>query len=87
MLFVVELAFGTNPDRLALRPAHRQMLQELHKKKKVLMAGPWADDSGALLLFDAETKDHVKTLMDEDPYYKAPGVTIKTIRAWTPVIR
>ena len=87
MLFVVELTFGTNPDRMTARPAHRQRLQELHKKRNVLMAGPWPDDSGALLIFDVENEKHLKTLMDEDSYYRTPGVTVKTVRAWTPIIR
>jgi hypothetical protein len=51
------------------------------------MAGPWADDSGALLIFDVEAENHLRTLMDEDPYFRVPGVTVKAVRAWTPIIR
>ncbi len=87
MLFVVELTFGTHPDRMEARPAHRQRLQELHEKRNVLMAGPWADDSGALLIFDVENENRLKTLMDEDPYFQTPGVSVKAVRAWTPIVR
>jgi hypothetical protein len=36
---------------VATRPAHRRRLTELHERDALLAAGPWADDSGALLIF------------------------------------
>jgi uncharacterized protein YciI len=50
------------------------------------MAGPWADDSGALLIFNVEDEQEVARLMDADPYYRAQGVTITRRTAWSPIV-
>ena len=51
-MFAVELEFSGDPARLELRPDHRRRLSELHAAGTARMAGPWADESGALLVFD-----------------------------------
>lgn len=38
--------------RLAARPAHRQVLGRWHADGLVVTAGPYTDESGALVLFD-----------------------------------
>ncbi len=50
-MYVLELAFGDDERRLAARPAHRQRLDQLHAEGRLLLAGSWDDDSGALLVF------------------------------------
>jgi uncharacterized protein YciI len=50
-MYVLELAFDGDERRLAARPAHRERLARLRAGGTLLMAGPWADDSGALLIF------------------------------------
>jgi uncharacterized protein YciI len=86
MVFVVELVFGDHPDRLAARPAHRQRLQRLHDNGFLLAAGPFADDSGALLIFDVSSPADLTRILHEDPYYQTPGVTIVRQQDWTPII-
>ncbi|MEU8253728.1 YciI family protein [Micromonospora inaquosa] len=86
-MFILELSFGDEPDRLAARPAHRERLQALHREGKVVMAGPFPDDSGALLIFDVADAEAFATIVDEDPYYRTPGVTIASQREWSPIIR
>ena len=51
-VYLLELAFDGSPDRLALRPAHRERLRVLHEGGRLVMAGPYGDESGALLVFD-----------------------------------
>jgi uncharacterized protein YciI len=80
----VELSFTDDPRRLNARPAHRERLAELHKRGGLLAAGPWADDSGALLIFKLD-EQAVREELRADPYYCAPGVTITGIRSWAPV--
>lgn len=84
-MFVVELTFDDDPRRLAARPAHRDRLAALHADRKVVLAGPLADDSGALLVFRADRAelDHI---MAADPYYTTPGVTVTSLREWKPVV-
>ncbi|MFF5491905.1 YciI family protein [Streptomyces aquilus] len=85
-VLVVELAFTAAPQRLAARPAHRAALARLHGEGKLLAAGPWTDDTGALLLFALE-RPALDEVLREDPYYlRTPGVEVRSIREWTPVV-
>ncbi|WP_405644846.1 YciI family protein [Streptomyces sp. NBC_00019] len=85
-MLVVELAFTPAPERLAARPAHRAALARLHTEGKLLAAGPWADDAGALLVFALERAE-LDEVMDEDPYYRrTPGVEVRSVREWAPIV-
>jgi uncharacterized protein YciI len=85
-MYVVELAFDDDPARLAARPAHRKRLERLHDDGVVLMAGPFSDDSGALLVFDVADDSALQELLDADPYFRAPGVTVVRARQWAPFL-
>jgi uncharacterized protein YciI len=85
-MIVLELAFDDSPARLEARPAHRQRLAELHAAGTLALAGPWADDSGALLVFDAD-RSEVDHVMAEDPYYTTEGVRVVGLREWRPLVR
>lgn len=84
-MICIELAFTDDPARLAARPAHRQRLQDLHARGALLAAGPWDDDSGALLVLDTDATDG-EAIMAADPYFTTPGVTVTSVRAWRPVV-
>ncbi len=85
-MIAVHLAFAPDAEaRLALRPAHRAQLTALHEAGTLMAAGPFSDESGALLLFAADRAD-VDAAMAADPYYRAPGVTVLSIAEWTPVV-
>lgn len=84
-MVVLELAFDDDPRRLTARPAHRERLKRLHAEGRVLMAGPWQDDSGAMLIFVGED-DEVDRLIADDPYYTTPGVRVTARRRWAPVV-
>lgn len=86
-MYLVELAFDGSPERLALRPAHRELLQQLRDSGRLVMAGPFVDESGAVLIFDVASESEVASLMDEDPYYRAKGVTVVRTQEWTPVVK
>lgn len=84
-MFVVELGFTDHPNRLQARPAHREQLADLHADRRLIAAGPWDDDSGALLIFDVG-RQQVHQILDEDPYYRTAGVGVLAVRAWNPVV-
>ncbi|WP_433552841.1 YciI family protein [Micromonospora zamorensis] len=86
-MFIVELSFADEPDRLAARPAHRQRLQALRQEGRLVMAGPFPDDSGALLIFDVPDAEALAATLAEDAYYRTPGVTIISQREWSPIVR
>jgi uncharacterized protein YciI len=85
-MYVLELAFGDDPARLEARPEHRRLLQQLRDEGVLVMAGPFADESGALLIFDVPDMDTLDKVIQRDPYYQAPGVTIVSRREWSPII-
>ncbi len=84
-MIAVILSFTDDPARLELRPRHRELLGEMHEQGLLVAAGPFADQSGALLLFETDDVAAVKTALARDPYYGAPGVQIVTIQPWTVV--
>jgi uncharacterized protein len=83
-MYVLELAFGDDERRLAARPAHRERLTRLHAEGRLVMAGPWDDDSGALLIFRTDERG-LREILDADPYYSTPGVTVVGHRRWRPL--
>jgi uncharacterized protein YciI len=83
-MIAVELSFSTDPARLSARPAHREVLQRLRDAGKLVLAGPWSDDSGALLLFDVDDAG-LDEIIADDRYYRTPGVTLIARRHWNPL--
>jgi uncharacterized protein len=85
-MWIVRLSFGVAPERLAARPAHRERLTRLFDAGVVRMAGPWADDSGALIVFDVPDEAALDQLLAADPYLTTPGVQVTAKREWTPFL-
>jgi uncharacterized protein YciI len=85
-MWIVELSFSGAPERLAARPAHRERLAELHRAGVVRMAGPWADETGALIVFDVPDEATLDRLLAADPYFTTPGVQLTVKREWRPLL-
>ena len=86
-MYAVQLAFSDDSARLALRPAHRERLAGLAADGRLLAAGPWSDDTGALLVFAVDDRESLDAIMAADPYYTSAGVTVTSIQEWNPVTR
>ena len=84
-MYALELSFSDDPARLEGRPAHRERLAALRDEGKLLAAGPFADESGALLLFRVDSQSAADEIVAADPYYSGPGVTIVSLKEWLPV--
>lgn len=84
-VFIVELEFSDEPGRLEARVAHRELVAQLHGEGKIVMAGPYPDDSGALLIFNVADEDELDAVLANDPYYRHPAVHISRRQAWTPL--
>jgi len=50
------------------RPAHLRNLDPLAQAGKVLLAGPFTDGSGSLIIIDAESREAVWEVVARDPY-------------------
>ncbi len=67
------------------RPAHRQYLTDLQAQGKLVISGPFGDDAGALLVYEAENPEQVEGLIREDPF-ATQGVFLSwEIRPWNVV--
>ncbi len=86
-MIAVLLSFDNTDDseRLAARPQHRERLTALLAAGEVVMAGPFSDESGSLILFST-TPERVAQILAEDPYYSATGVTVSGQHEWNPPI-
>ena len=84
-MYALELSFSDDPARLEGRPAHRDRLAALRDEVRLLAAGPFADESGALLLFRVDTQAEAEEIVAADPYYSGPGVTVVSLKEWLPV--
>jgi uncharacterized protein YciI len=85
--FVALLTFGEDEElRLRTRPAHREYLRELFEAGRLRMSGPWADDTGAMLIYEAVDLDEAKSLLDRDPYRTAGVVADARLREWRIVL-
>jgi uncharacterized protein len=50
------------------------------------MAGPFADDSGAVIVVDVDDRTAVDALISDDPYFRTSGVRVADIRCWRPFL-
>ena len=82
-LFALVLEFG--PDeatRLATRPSHREYLQQLLDEGKLVASGPWVDDTGALMIFEAADEAEARALVEADPYTAAGVAARSELKEW-----
>ncbi|MEW9548755.1 YciI family protein [Nonomuraea sp. NPDC050783] len=85
--YVVHLTFGDDPRRLTARPAHREHLRRLQEEGRLVTAGPWADDSGAMHVYEAADADEVREILRRDPYTEVPGChEVTLLKEWTPIM-
>ncbi len=72
MLFVIIGHDGPRGAELRpkIRPAHLDNLRPLVDKGKVVIAGPFADGSGSLIIVDMESQAEAVAFANSDPYTK-----------------
>lgn len=87
-LFVVDYTYTaeTATGRDTYRAAHRTWLAALVDRGTVIACGPYADDSGALILLESDTVDTVDSLLTHDPFVVHGLVPHYRIDEWTPVL-
>jgi uncharacterized protein YciI len=69
-----------------IRPIHRQYLASLKEKGQLAASGPFTDDSGALIVYEAASKEEAEAILKGDPFFKN-GIFLKyQIRPWNTVI-
>ncbi|TWD83000.1 hypothetical protein FB561_4151 [Kribbella amoyensis] len=86
-IFVVQLRFtDTDTDRrLQVRPAHREYLTALKEAGKLVTAGPFEDQTGALLVYDVADEAELREILAKDPYTPADVYELVTLKEWQPL--
>lgn len=69
------------------RPAHRAYLTSLLEKGQLFASGPYADGSGALIVYEADTPDAAEALLKADPFHAAGVFLTWTMRPWKVVFQ
>jgi uncharacterized protein YciI len=81
-LFALQLKFTDPERRTEVRPAHRDYLAELKEAGKLVTAGPFADQTGALLIYDVADEAELRDILAKDPYTTADVYEIITLAEW-----
>lgn len=64
------------------RPAHRRYLTEILQNGQLFCTGPFTDDYGALIIYEADSAEQAEGFLKGDPFYAA-GVFVRwTVRPW-----
>lgn len=86
-LILIYAAFLTiiDPEKNAEhRPAHLEYINGLYLEGKVLMAGPFTDERGGLVLYKTDTYREAHELAEQDPVV-ARGARTLELREWKPL--
>jgi uncharacterized protein YciI len=69
-----------------IRPIHREYLLSLKERGQLAVAGPLTDDSGALIVYEASSREEAEGFLQGDPFNKH-GIFVKyQLRPWNPVM-
>ena len=70
----------------AVRPAHREYLTSLKERGQLVASGPFTDDSGALIIYEAPSAEEAELLLRGDPFHQN-GIFVRwQLRPWNPVM-
>ena len=86
MKFAAIIEYSQDRDKIqAVRPVHRQYLAGLKARGQLAASGPFTDDSGALIVYEAESAAEAEKLLRGDPFHEN-GIFLKyVLRPWNPV--
>jgi uncharacterized protein YciI len=85
MKFAVVFGYEHHERLADVRPAHREYLASLKAQGKLVAAGPFIDDSGALIIYEAEDEEEVIAIIEHDPLHEVGVFATYLIRPWIQV--
>jgi uncharacterized protein YciI len=87
MKFAAIIEYIQDKDKIqAVRPMHRQYLAGLKEHGQLAASGPFLDDSGALIVYEAASREEAEKLIQGDPFNQN-GIFVRyQLRPWNPVI-
>jgi uncharacterized protein YciI len=87
MKFAAVIEYAQDKGKIAeVRPVHRQYLAKLKAAGQLAASGPFTDDSGALIVYEAPSREEAEKLLQRDPFCTA-GIFLRwQLRPWNTVI-
>jgi uncharacterized protein len=87
MKFAAIIEYAQDPEKVqSLRPVHRQYLASLRERGQLAVAGPFTDDSGALIVYEAASHEEAERLLQGDPFYHNGVFLTYQLRPWNTVM-
>ena len=84
--FLLEYRYADMDARARARPEHLDYLNALQANGTVVMAGPLADSSGAVVVLDVEDEAAVREVIAGDPYTRRDATADHRIREWNVIV-
>ncbi len=84
--FLLEYRYVDMDARNRVRAEHLDYLHRLQSQGTLVMAGPLADTSGAVLVLDVDDETAVQDVIAADPYTRENATADHRIRAWNVVV-
>ncbi len=76
-----------NPDKAVREQAywdeHAQFMDALFDRGKVILAGPFPDASGSLIILAVENVEEAKEILRDDPWAEQDIVIAGEVKLWT----
>jgi uncharacterized protein YciI len=83
MKFANIIAYVADEKKIQeIRPLHRDYAQKLRNEGKLVVAGPFRDGTGALMVYEAGSLQEALTLAADDPFCKEGVWTSYEIHPW-----
>jgi uncharacterized protein YciI len=87
MKFAAIIDYTSDKEKIAqVRPLHRQYLTGLRERGQLAAAGPFTDDGGALIIYEAATKEEAEKLLQADPFQQQGIFQRIQLRPWNAVM-
>jgi uncharacterized protein YciI len=86
--FVVISSAGPNRDRSMstreqpLWNEHAAFIDQLVAEGFILMGGPLVDESGAMLIVNADDENAVREKLKDDPWYRHGILKLESVKRW-----
>jgi uncharacterized protein len=85
MKFATVFEYGNQEQIAEIRPRHREYLTKLKQKGNLFASGPFEDDSGALIIYEADSEEAARALVANDPFAAAGVFKSFTMKPWRQV--
>lgn len=87
MKYAAIIEYSQDKAKIAeVRPTHRQYLATLKANGQLAISGPFTDDSGALIVYEANSPEEAEGFLKADPFHQAGIFLSWKLRPWNTVI-